>query len=220
VGDLSIHRAAHGSEFRRLVIAVAVGVVVALVVSPFVTVELAVLCGWDATVLTFLVTVWPTIVRADSGRTEELATREDLSRDVARLFLLVASSASVVAVGLAIGRARQEVGAERWTLVAIAAATVVLSWSAVNTIFLLRYANRYYDSPRGGVDFAGLDQSDRPDYRDFAYLAFTVGMCYQVSDTTLRDRRIRRTVIVHALMSYVFGVVIIATGVNIVAGLG
>jgi uncharacterized membrane protein len=219
VGDLRIRRAAHGSEFRRLLIAAAFGVVVALVVSPFVTVELAVLCGWDATVLAFLVTVWPTIVRADSGRTEELATREDLSRDTARLLLLVASSASVVAVGLAIGRARQEMGAERWTLVAIAAATVVLSWTVVNTIFLLRYANLYYNAPPGGVDFAGSGQSDRPNYRDFSYLAFTIGMCYQVSDTTLRDRRIRRTVIVHALMSYVFGVVIIATGVNIVAGL-
>jgi uncharacterized membrane protein len=219
VGDLTIHRAAHGSEFRRLVIAVAVGVVVALVVSPFVTVELAVLCGWDATVLTFLLTVWPTIVRADSARTEEMATREDLSREVSRLLLLVASSASVVAVGLAIGRARQEVGAERWTLVAIAATTVVLSWTSVNTIFLLRYANLFYHSPPGGVAFV-LDQRDRPDYRDFSYLAFTIGMCYQVSDTSLRDRRIRRTVIVHAMMSYVFGVVIIATGVNIVAGLG
>jgi uncharacterized membrane protein len=208
------------SELRRLLVAAIVGVVVALVVSLFVTMELAVLCGWDATALVFLVTVWTVIVRADSGLTEELASRDDLSRDTARLLLLVASSASVVAVGLAIGRARQEMGAERWTLVTIAAVTVVLSWTVVNTIFLLRYANLYYSSPSGGVDFAGADRTDRPDYHDFAYLALTIGMCYQVSDTSLRDRRIRRTVILHALMSYVFGVVIIATGVNIVAGLG
>jgi uncharacterized membrane protein len=208
------------SELRRLLVAAIVGVVVALVVSLFVTMELAVLCGWDATALVFLVSVWTVIVRADSGLTEKLAARDDLSRDTARLLLLVASSASVVAVGLAIAQAHQEMGAERWTLVTIAAVTVVLSWTVVNTVFLLRYANLYYSSPPGGVDFAQVDRTDQPDYHDFAYLALTIGMCYQVSDSTLRDRRIRRTVILHALMSYVFGVVIIATGVNIVAGLG
>jgi uncharacterized membrane protein len=208
------------SELRRVVVSAVVGVVVALVVSPFVSVELAVLCGWDAMALTFLITVWVVIVRADSRHTQELATREDVSRQIARLLLLVASIASVVAVALAVGRARQETGAERWTLVTIAAVTVVLSWTVVNTIFLLRYANLHYSSSPGAVDFVTTDGTDGPDYRDFAYLALTIGMCYQVSDTTLRDARIRRTVIVHSLMSYVFGVVIIATGVNIVAGLG
>jgi uncharacterized membrane protein len=96
----------------------------------------------------------------------------------------------------------------------------VLSWTVVNTVFMLRYAHLYYDARREAVDFAGAEGRDRPDYRDFAYLAFTIGMCYQVSDTELRDRIIRRTVLMHALMSYVFGVVIVASGVNIVAGLG
>jgi uncharacterized membrane protein len=208
------------SALRRLSIAAVVGVVVGVLVSLFVTVDLAVLCGWDAAAITFLVTVWPAIMRADGAATQALATRQDLSHDTARPLLLVASSASVIAVVLAMSRGRQESGADRWTLVTIAAVTVVLSWTLVNTVFLLRYAHLYYSSPRGGVDFAGMDAADRPDYRDFAYLAFTIGMCYQVSDTSLRDRRIRRTVMVHALMSYVFGVVIIATGVNIVAGLG
>ncbi len=126
----------------------------------------------------------------------------------------------MVAVGLTVGLARQEVGSERWTLVTIAAVTVVLSWTTVNTVFLLRFADLYYSSPPGSVDFIGVDGTAGPDCRDFAYLAFTIGMCYQVSDTSLRNRRIRRTVIIHALMSYVFGVAIIATGVNIVAGLG
>jgi uncharacterized membrane protein len=208
------------SELRRLIVAAVVGVAVAVVVSWFVRVELAVLVVWDATALVFLASVWPTIASVDGAQTEQLATREDLSREIARLVLLVASSASVVAVVLAISRARHEVGADKWTLVGIAAVTVVVSWTAVNTVFLLRYADLYYGTSPGGVDFASVVQHDQPDYRDFAYLAFTIGMCYQVSDTTLRARSVRRTVITHALMSYVFGVVIIATGVNIVAGLG
>src|SRR5215216_5265742 len=125
------------SELPRLVVAATAGIIVAVVVSLFVRVELAVLCGWDATALTFLVTIWAMIGRADPGRTKELATRNDLSPDASRLLLLFASSASVVAVGLAIGRARQVTGAERWTLVTIAAATVMLSWTTVNTVFLL-----------------------------------------------------------------------------------
>ena len=210
----------NASALRRLSVAALVGIVVAVVVSWWVVVELAVLCGWDAAALTFLASVWPAIARADQVRTEALATREDLSHDTARLLLLVASSASMVAVGLAISQARQESGGAQWTLVIIAAVTVVLSWTVVNTVFLLRYAHLYYGSPRGGVDFAAPDAADRPDYRDFAYLAFTIGMCYQVSDTSLRDRRLRRTVLLHALMAYVFGVVIVATGVNVIAGLG
>jgi uncharacterized membrane protein len=77
------------------------------------------------------------------------------------------------------------------------------------------YARLYYTPPSGGIDFA----DDDPDFRDFAYTAFTIGMTYQVSDTTLRDRGIRRTVLGHAFISYVFGVVIVAAGVNVVAGL-
>jgi uncharacterized membrane protein len=106
------------------------------------------------------------------------------------------------------------------TLLVIATLTVVLSWTVVNTVYLLRYAHLYYSAPPSGIEFGGAVASDRPDYGDFAYLAFTIGMCYPVSDTSLRDRRIRRTVLLHSMLSYVFGDVIVATGVNIVAGLG
>jgi uncharacterized membrane protein len=78
------HNTIRASEFRRLLVAALVGVVVGVVLSRFVRMELAVPCAWDATALTFLVAVWPTIGGADSGRTEELATRDDLSRDTAR----------------------------------------------------------------------------------------------------------------------------------------
>jgi uncharacterized membrane protein len=67
------------------------------------------------------------------------------------------------------------------------------------------------------VDF---NEDDAPDYRDFAYLAFTIGMTFQVSDTTLQTSEIRRTALRHALLSYVFGAVVIATTINLVAGLG
>ena len=83
----------------------------------------------------------------------------------------------------------------------------------------MHYADQHFRSARGGIEFGDGDGQERPSYRDFAYVAFTIGMCYQVSDTTLRDARIRRTVLGHAVLSYLFGVVIVAGSVNLISGL-
>jgi uncharacterized membrane protein len=89
----------------------------------------------------------------------------------------------------------------------------------VNTVFTLRYADQHFGSGAAGIAFGDSNGPETPSYRDFAYVAFTIGMCYQVSDTTVRDRRIRRTVLSHALLSYVFGVAIVGGSVNLIAGL-
>jgi uncharacterized membrane protein len=207
----------HAPALRRLVIAAAVGVVAGLALATVLPWRLAVLGAWNATALTFLLSVVPIILRADGPFTQRIAVREDMNRDVARLLLLGASAASLVAVAFALGLARHERGADRVLLVTMAAFTLVVSWTVVNTVFTLRYARLYYLGASGGIDFGEPNQL--PDYRDFAYLAFTIGMTYQVSDTTLHARGIRRTVLFHAFLSYVFGVVIVAAGVNVVAGL-
>jgi uncharacterized membrane protein len=207
----------HAPDLRRLVIAAVVGVVAGLVLATVLPWRLAVLGAWDATALTFLLAVAPIILRADGPVTQRIAVREDMNRDVSRLLLLGASAASLVAVGFALGLARDERGAERILLVTMAAFTLFVSWTVVNTVFTLRYARLYYLGASDGIDFG--ERGRPPDYRDFAYLAFTIGMTYQVSDTTLRARGIRRTVLFHAVLSYVFGVVIVAAGVNVLAGL-
>ena len=204
---------------RRLAVAAVILIVVAVALAPFVSWPLAVLSGWDAGALTFLLAVLPVIVTADGPRTRRLATREDETRPTARLLVLASCGASLFAVALALGVARHESGAREALLISVAVLTVLLSWTVVNCVFTLRYADLFYRAADGGIDFGGEEPIDQPDYRDFGYLAFTVGMTYQVSDTTLRDRRLRRTVLVHALVSYFFGVVIVATGVNVVAGL-
>ena len=101
----------------------------------------------------------------------------------------------------------------------MAVLTVVLSRTVVNTIYTLRYADQHFRSAGGGIEFGDGDGAQRPGYRDFAYVAFTIGMTYQVSDTTLRDPRIRRTVLGHAGLSYLFGVVIVAGSINLISGL-
>jgi uncharacterized membrane protein len=96
--------------------------------------------------------------------------------------------------------------------IAVCAASVVLAWATVHTLFTIRYARLYHGSERG-VDFA---RQKAPRYLDFAYLAFTIGMTHQVSDTDLKRSRIRATALIHGLLSYVFGVFII----NLVASPG
>jgi uncharacterized membrane protein len=95
--------------------------------------------------------------------------------------------------------------------------SVGLSWFTVHTLFTLRYARLYYTGEDGGVSF---NQDAPPRYLDFAYLAFTIGMTFQVSDTELQSPAIRHSALRHALLSYLFGAVILATTINLIAGLG
>jgi uncharacterized membrane protein len=185
----------------------------------FVPWTVAVVTGWDVAALAFLVSVWPIIIRADGPRAAQLATREDENRGSANALLLGASVASLLGVGFALTLARREGGALQMLLIGFAVLTVALSWTVVNTVFTLRYADLHFGSRDPGIAFDDSDEPDGPSYRDFAYVAFTIGMCYQVSDTTIRARRIRRTVLSHALLSYMFGTAIVGGSVNLIAGL-
>jgi uncharacterized membrane protein len=209
----------HAGAMRRTAIVAAIGLIVTLVLLRFVTWGLAVVAGWDAAALAFLLTVWPIIVRADGSHTRQLATREDETRGTARALLVGASAASLLGAGFALSLAGQGGGARRALLIGVAVLTVVLSWTVVNTVYTLRYADLHHRSGAAGIDFGEEAGQERPTYRDFAYVAFTIGMTYQVSDTAVRDRRIRRTVLSHALLSYLFGVVIVGGSVNLIAGL-
>jgi uncharacterized membrane protein len=208
----------HAPALRRALVVAAIGLAVAVALWRFLTWGLAVVAGWDAAALTFLLIIWAMILRADSSHAAQLATREDETRGSAALLLTGASVASLLGVGFALDLAGRASGPRRVLLIGAAVLTVVLSWTVVNTVYTLRYADLHFRSRAAGIAFG--DAADvRATYRDFAYVAFTIGMCYQVSDTTVRDPRIRRTVLSHALLSYLFGVVIVGGSVNLVAGL-
>ena len=100
----------------------------------------------------------------------------------------------------------------------LAVSTVVLSWSVVHTTYTLRYAWLFFIGPDGGVAF-NEPPGTSPQYSDFAYLALTVGMTFQVSDTNIESKQIRRTALRHAWLSFPLGVVIISASINLVAGL-
>jgi uncharacterized membrane protein len=191
--------------------AAAAGAVLALGGGP-----LAADVGWIALCGTYLPWVWIAIGRMDAEATSRHATREYPHRSVSDLLLLIAAAASLVAVVVVLAGAKNSQGSAKDWLAALAVVSVAMSWFLVHTLFTLRYAVLYYTGPDGGVDF---NQKKPPRYLDFAYLAFTVGMTFQVSDTDLTDGAIRATALRHALLSYLLGAVVIASTVNLVANL-
>jgi uncharacterized membrane protein len=172
--------------------------------------------GWTAAALTFSAWIWTVITRMSAGQTAAHATWEDPSRATTELLILGANLASLAAVGFVLIRANSLQGAARGLLAGLALASVAASWLLVHTLYTLRYARLYYSGPNGGVNF---NQEAPPRYTDFAYLAFTLGMTYQVSDTDLQTHAVRATALRHGLLSYLYGSVILATMINLVAGL-
>jgi uncharacterized membrane protein len=177
--------------------------------------SVAALCASDVAALVFIVWVWISVGRADPATTARLARTEDASPVAAESVLIGAGAASLVAVAFALSQAGDASALARGLLTALAIGSVALAWTSVHTVHVLRYARLYYSEPEGGVDFGG----QAPDYADFAYLALTIGMTFQVSDTALTAKRLRRVALHHALLSYLYGAVIVAIMVNTVAGL-
>jgi len=204
------------SAKTRVFVAGLIGVAAFVLMGLAVSWAMAPIVGWDVASLVFTVWIWTTIWPLSSKLTAQHAVREDPSRSVSDVIVLSASVASLGALVLLLVQASHNTGAARILQVALGVISVVLSWAVVHTLFALRYAELYYTDPVGGIDFGG---TDKPNYSDFAYLAFTVGMTFQVSDTTFTDRKFRKAALRHALISYVFGTVIVATTINLIAGL-
>jgi len=185
----------------------------------FVPWQLTILLAWDVAAAAVLVRAWLHLRHYDADDTRTWATREDDDPRGAEVLLVVSGSVSLVGVVFAFLEANNAGTSEAMGVILRIAGvvTIALSWGVIHTVFALRYARLYYSEPSGAIDFKGKDYL--PNYRDFAYFAFTVGMTYQVSDTDIHSHLIRRTVLRHALLSFFFGTVILATTVNLVANL-
>jgi uncharacterized membrane protein len=202
---------------ERLLIAAPLGIAAAVALAFFCPWQLAVLVGWDVAAVFVAGSVWTFVAVLDATHTQRVSTREDDSHAVVDLVMVVACLVSLVGVVLGLAHARGHAGAMSSVLTGDAVFTVFLSWFTVHTLFVLRYARLYYGETPGGIDFPNTD--DPPDYMDFVYVAFTIGMTFQVSDTGIAQRSIRRTVIRHALLSYLFGTVIVGVAINVVGNL-
>ena len=206
-----------GLAMRRTVAAVAAGLavlVLALVLGASWPVALT--GAWGVTALVIVASVWVRIYTMDAEETKAHARGEDFSRPASDVAVLLASVGSLGAIAYTVHRAGNAHGATKALLIALALSVVALSWLTVHTLYLLRYGDVYYESPVGGIDF---NDDEPPDYHDFAYLALTIGMTFQVSDTSLTSKAMRRVAIRHALLAFLFVAVILALSINTVATL-
>jgi uncharacterized membrane protein len=206
-----------GLAMRRTVAAAAAGTVV-LVIAFAVGAAwpVAVAGAWGTAALVIVAAVWLRIFRMDAAETMAHARAEDFSRTTSDLVVLAASVASLVAIGYTLLEAGKDHGVDKALLMLLAVTVVALSWATVHTLYTVRYGDLYYGDPIGGIDF---NENEPPDYRDFAYLGLTIGMTFQVSDTNLTAKPIRRAVTRHALLSFLFGAVIVALAINATASL-
>ena len=211
-----LHPAPTFSTTTLLGVAVGVGVVVAAVASLVAPWQTVPLLGWCATAGGFVAAVWFRLAHLDAVTTSAVATREEPARTTVDTLLLSASVISLVAVVFGVIKAAKLAGGLKLLLLGAGIGAIVASWAMVHTLFTLRYAALYYTGTDGGIDF---NENDKPCYADFAYLAFTIGMTYQVSDTNLTTKEVRHTALRHALLSYLFGTIIIAATINLAAGL-
>lgn len=170
------------------------------------------LTGWDVAVALYLALVFQMMVRSTTDTMRQHAADQDEGR-LTMLILTVASAlASVAAIFAELG---SSTGSRPPANVSLAAFTILLSWAFIHTIFALHYAYEFYDETGGGgLTFPG----DRePDYWDFVYFSFVIGMTSQVSDVAITSKLIRRTAAAHGIVSFVFNAALLALTVNLAA---
>jgi len=208
---------------RRLLISALVGVAVGSMVGlgvPSLGWAIHLLSGWDAAGITLLVLAWWRIWHEASVDTRRNAAAEDPGRTLVWLLVLLASTISLFAAGFVMRRAHSITSNDTTfcLLLALCLVTVVSAWALTHTAYALRYAHLYYrddDDGEGGLEFPGKID---PDGFDFAYFSFTLGMCFQVSDVCVTSRPIRRAVLSHALLSFLYNTVVLALALNLMLG--
>lgn len=183
-----------------------------------------ILITWVAFTVTVLIMDWIIILTSHPKEVRKIASLEDSSRTLIFLFVIVASVMSLGAIILLLQSTKGQSGDGIAFPVILSLASVIFSWWLVHTIFTLRYAHLYYSTkksedktkPSQGLNFP---DEDEPDFLDFVYFSFVIGMTFQVSDVEISSRPIRRLALFHAIVSFVFNTAIVALSINVVAGL-
>ena len=181
------------------------------------------LITWIAIALSIIVLDWITILWAHPKEIRKMASLEDSSRLTIFIFVMAASLISLVAILLLLKSAKGASDSTVAGYIILAMAAVIVSWWLVHTVFTMRYAHLYYNTddgkktPVGGLEFPGDEKE--PDYLDFVYFSFVVGMTFQVSDVEISSRHIRRLAWAHGLISFAFNTAIVALSINVISGM-
>ena len=208
---------------QRLLFSIGIALAVFFAQPGWVHLQTRLVVAWDISTISFLALIWAVISTASPEQTNQNATREDQSRNAILILVLIADTVSLGAVGLNT-HGVPKVDMVGHLIVSIIA--IICSWLLVHTMFTLHYAHHYYRAgllntdaepdEAGGLGFPG---EDPPNYLDFAYFSFVIGMTSQVSDVQITSPVMRRLALIHGVLSFAFNTIILALSVNILAGL-
>jgi len=209
---------------HRLVIALAAAAVVFFSLRGETRPSTAVIATWDAFAFFMLALAWLTILTTPQNKLRGRAQQQDFGRTAIFIFVVVVACAALFAVGFLVSVNKGAMRGHFTVHLILALATVVSSWSVMHTVFGLRYAHAFYgdsDEVGQGRHAAGLEfPGERmPDYFDFAYFSFVVGMTCQVSDVQITSRRMRRLTLMHSVLCFGFNTIILALLINTVSSL-
>ncbi|HVT08860.1 MAG TPA: DUF1345 domain-containing protein [Polyangia bacterium] len=202
----------------RVAIAAAVGAFTALAIPARFGPALRTVAAWDVAAVTSLLLALSIVLHASPEETGRRAAADDPGRHASNALVIASSAISLLSTAIVLRQARHYAPQQRALFVALCVLAVASSWALTQTMYTLRYAHLYYHDDHegiGGLEFPG---GGHPSYLDFAYLSFTIGMCFQVSDVAVSSRPIRRTVLGHALLSFVYNTAIVATAINLAVG--
>lgn len=179
---------------------------------------------WNVFALCMILLSWNTLLHADPRHIRRTVRLQDTGRSVVFVLLVCATTACFLAVGFLLGPAKGLSGERLQEHVLLSVLSVLSSWMLMHTIFTMRYAHHYYTGINadltaghaGGLDFP---KTAHPGYLDFAYFSFVIGMTCQVSDVPVTSTHLRRLALLHGLISFAFNTIVLALGVNVVAGM-
>ncbi|SFI86879.1 Uncharacterized membrane protein [Paraburkholderia megapolitana] len=203
----------------RMMIALAVGIVAALLVPSSLKPMVRVLIAWDVTVWTYLVLMWIHMAGAHHDQVREFAMRDDENAGVVLVVICVATVASIAAIILELSAAKGSSSASSVLHSLLTGLTLIGAWFLIPTIFTMHYARLYYSSGTNETALQFPDSALEPNYWDFLYYSFTIAVASQTSDVVLRSRSIRRATLAQSILSFYFNVAVLGLCVNIAAGL-
>jgi uncharacterized membrane protein len=199
----------------RIAVALPIGTLSAAAVGATAGWQYAPAAGWIAAATIYLLWTWATIAAMSADDIKSLVQQQHPTRGPSDTFVVLASVASLIGVAYLLMAPNVE-GPDSTIAATVGFLSVIASWLTVNTVYALRYAVEYYTEPVGGIEF---NQDDKPTFAEFAYVAFTIAVTYGVTDTALQNRRIRGTALQHALVSYLFGAIILAITIQVFGSL-
>jgi uncharacterized membrane protein len=211
----------HWRARPRLLISAGVGLAVALSAGGIDSTVTRALVGWNASVWLFLVLLGTMMLRADHEHMRRTAIAHAEGAATVLAVVVIAAVASIVAIIFELSSARQPGAPNALPHALFALATVSGAWLLVPALFAMNYASLYYAHNEQGVglQFPGADAGFKPDYTDFLYFSFTIAVALQTADVSISTRKMRRLVLLHALLSFVFNTTILAFTINIAASL-